>query len=252
MRGKVIGMDQRRNSPKLSAQSAVERIAGELRERALSAKDGDSLGSEEELSNEFGVSKPTLRQAARLLQYEDILQVKRGVHGGYFARRPQLDMIARLAGMHLRANKISPESISAVLDVLAPLAVSSVVNSGKTHLFRDYTVQEAKNPKDITSEDMVRTEGAFAKLFFELTGNPALRLIYSIFYQYGDTVPRRKGAQPGRADAIRLRVALAKALVARDLEQSTAIYLEYRRLIHSGIHQGAAKGAKTKSRKSSA
>jgi len=51
-------------------RSAAHRAAHALREDILAREDGELLGSEDELMERLGVSRPTLRQAARLLEHE--------------------------------------------------------------------------------------------------------------------------------------------------------------------------------------
>src|SRR5579885_2375590 len=79
--------------------SAVEVAAGALRGAALACADGERIGSEEDVLERIGVSRPTLRQAARLLESEELLVVRRGVKGGFFARRPTTDAVARMASV---------------------------------------------------------------------------------------------------------------------------------------------------------
>ncbi|HLG66808.1 MAG TPA: FCD domain-containing protein [Acidimicrobiales bacterium] len=83
--------------------TAVEVAADALRDAVLARGDGERLGSEEDLLERIGVSRPTLRQAARLLESEELLVVRRGVNGGLFARRPSTDAVARMASVYLRA-----------------------------------------------------------------------------------------------------------------------------------------------------
>jgi len=52
----------------------------------LAAKEGALIGSEESLIADLGVSRSTLRQAARLLEREGLLRVKRGINGGYYGQ----------------------------------------------------------------------------------------------------------------------------------------------------------------------
>lgn len=63
----------------------ITTAASALREIIWSAAEGQLLGSEEDLTAMLGVSRPTVRQVARLLEREGLLKVRRGVNGGYFA-----------------------------------------------------------------------------------------------------------------------------------------------------------------------
>jgi GntR family transcriptional regulator, transcriptional repressor for pyruvate dehydrogenase complex len=63
-----------------------ERIAHQIRvylaENGL--QPGDRIGTEHELAREFGVSRPTLREALRLLAGSHLIQVNQGRAGGIF------------------------------------------------------------------------------------------------------------------------------------------------------------------------
>ena len=58
-----------------------------MREDLLEAAPGAFLGLEEEVLRRYDVSRPTLRQAARVLEYEQLLDVKPGksVRGYFYA-----------------------------------------------------------------------------------------------------------------------------------------------------------------------
>jgi DNA-binding FadR family transcriptional regulator len=74
-----------------------------LRDEILARRNGERLGSEVDVLDRLGVSRPTLRQAARLLEAEELLVVRRGVNGGLFGRRPSSEAVARMASVYLRA-----------------------------------------------------------------------------------------------------------------------------------------------------
>jgi DNA-binding FadR family transcriptional regulator len=89
--------------PAVRATTAVAAAANVLREEILTRPDGARLGSEDDLLAQLDVSRPTLRQAARLLEAEELLVVRRGLNGGLFARRPTSDVVARMASVYLRS-----------------------------------------------------------------------------------------------------------------------------------------------------
>lgn len=73
-----------------------------LREIALAKPQGELLGSEDELVDLLGVSRATVRQAARLLEREGVLRVRRGINGGYFAARPNIEMVETVFCAYLK------------------------------------------------------------------------------------------------------------------------------------------------------
>src|SRR5688572_11810979 len=75
-------------------------IGGELRE-------GDTLQPEAQIIEEFGVSRPTVREAFRILESEKLISVSRGSRGGARVHPPKADQVARYAGFVLRSKKAS-------------------------------------------------------------------------------------------------------------------------------------------------
>lgn len=86
-------------SPK--AKSTIEITATSLRALVQTVEPGSLLGSEEELIACLRVSRTTLRQVARLLEREGWLTVKRGINGGYFSARPDLQAIENSVNAYL-------------------------------------------------------------------------------------------------------------------------------------------------------
>ena len=75
------------------SRSSINEAATTLREIAMGKSQGILLGSEDDLVAQLKVSRATVRQAARLLEREGLLRVRRGINGGYFAARPSLEMV---------------------------------------------------------------------------------------------------------------------------------------------------------------
>ena len=86
-------------------RSAVLRALPILRSWILAKADGAFIGSEADLIERIGISAPTLRQVARLLEHEELLVIKRGVGGGFFGRRPSAETVARSAALYLNSQQ---------------------------------------------------------------------------------------------------------------------------------------------------
>ena len=92
-------------------RSAVLRALPVLRDIILRLPAGAFIGSETELIARIGVSAPTLRQAARLLEHEELLVIRRGVGGGFFGRRPSAETVARSAALFLNLQNTPIEEV---------------------------------------------------------------------------------------------------------------------------------------------
>ena len=89
--------------------TAVQATADVLREEILGhlADDGARqewlLGSEDEVLERLGVSRPTLRQAVRLLEAEQLLVVRRGIRGGLWGHTPSAEGVVHASTVYLRS-----------------------------------------------------------------------------------------------------------------------------------------------------
>jgi GntR family transcriptional regulator, transcriptional repressor for pyruvate dehydrogenase complex len=70
----------------LRIRGASEQVAAALQHRIQTAglEPGDFLGREEDLAAEFGVSRPTLREALKLLASGNLIRANKGPGGGIF------------------------------------------------------------------------------------------------------------------------------------------------------------------------
>jgi DNA-binding FadR family transcriptional regulator len=94
-----------------SARAAAHRIpkmaqviAAELRAKILNGefKPGDSLLSEATLMEQYDVSRPTLREALRLLEAQNLISVRRGSHRGPVVSLPDASVTARAVAIQLQ------------------------------------------------------------------------------------------------------------------------------------------------------
>jgi GntR family transcriptional regulator, transcriptional repressor for pyruvate dehydrogenase complex len=90
--------------PILRAPKTAELIASYVRGQVVRGelKPGDGLPSETVLMEMFGVSRPTLREAFRILEAESLISVRRGARGGARVVSPDVVVAARYVGLLLQ------------------------------------------------------------------------------------------------------------------------------------------------------
>lgn len=84
----------------LDSLSAADQIAEQLRRAMIegSLRPGDRLPSEPQLAEGFGVSRPTVREAMKILRGQGVLKTSRGAKGGHFVHHPQTQDLAESLG----------------------------------------------------------------------------------------------------------------------------------------------------------
>lgn len=164
-------------------KSTIDLAAAGLRDLAKSTEEGTLVGSEEELLGKLQVSRATLRQAARLLEVEGLLKVRRGIHGGYFAARPDAGTIARTVGSFLDLGNVSYEDLTQIASVLwievVRKAATSHSRESKALVVALLQKVEALTEKS-TFDHALAVEAESRTTLFRLINSPYIELIFQI------------------------------------------------------------------------
>ena len=112
---------------------AAEIVSKELRNQIVrgTLKEGDSLAAEGELMTRFGVSRPTLREAIRILESEGLISISRGARGGASVLSPNINIAARHIGFVLQAKSTTLADIYRVHLVVEPAAARMVAETAR-------------------------------------------------------------------------------------------------------------------------
>ena len=142
-------------------RSTPEAISDALRERIMIGefKDGDALPNQAELSAVFLASKPSVRDALRILEVEGLIRVRRGRFGGALVNAPRIDTAARTIERILRSRKVGLEDIANALVNLEPICAAMC--AGRSD--RDTQVVPILREALRQSELMIGDPIAFAK-----------------------------------------------------------------------------------------
>ncbi|MEK1905641.1 MAG: GntR family transcriptional regulator, partial [Pseudomonas sp.] len=85
-------------------------------------KAGERLPAERALAEQFGVSRPSLREALRILEAEGLITVVRGVLGGVVVRAPDVRVTARTAAVLLQSRNVTLGDVHDARSVIEPAA----------------------------------------------------------------------------------------------------------------------------------
>ncbi|MFG1923379.1 FadR/GntR family transcriptional regulator [Cryptosporangium sp. NPDC048952] len=95
------------------APKTAEIIATHLRGQVVRGElqPGQTLPPETQLMEQFGVSRPTLREAFRILEAESLISVRRGSRGGAQVMMPDLSVTVRALGLLLQIQGTTIEDV---------------------------------------------------------------------------------------------------------------------------------------------
>jgi len=100
----MLGGSHSRISTAVRAPKTAELIAGSLRRQIVRGelKPGETLPPEAQLMEQYEVSRPTLREAFRILEAEALISVRRGSRGGAKVITPDMSVASRYVGLLLQ------------------------------------------------------------------------------------------------------------------------------------------------------
>jgi GntR family transcriptional repressor for pyruvate dehydrogenase complex len=166
---------QRLHVPKM-AELIVDRLRRQIVRGELA--EGEALPSEHELQERFGVSRPTLREAFRILESESLITVRRGAHGGALVRVPNTDVAARYTAFVLEHRGTTLADLYEARIVIEPAAVGLLAAKRSDEDLA--ALRQALDEHDAVVDQpqrSIRTHTAFHALLIELTGNRTLDVL---------------------------------------------------------------------------
>nr|WP_269150503.1 GntR family transcriptional regulator [Frigidibacter albus] len=86
-------------------------------------KEGENLPQENELLEMFHISRPTLREALRILESEGLISISRGTRGGAMVHVPDSRVASRYFGFLLQAQQVTYDDVFSTLSFIEPMAV---------------------------------------------------------------------------------------------------------------------------------
>jgi len=120
-------------SEQVRVPKAAELVAGYIRRQIIRGElpEGASLPTEAQLMEEFGVSRPTLREAFRVLEAESLITIRRGSRGGAHVHTPDIRVAAKYAALLLQVRKATLKDVYDTRLILEPPAARLLAENPK-------------------------------------------------------------------------------------------------------------------------
>ncbi len=175
----ATSVGSRSNAEAVRVPKAAELVAKQIRNAIIRGKltDGDTLPAESQLITEFDVSRPTIREAIRVLESEGLVKVARGARGGAEISSPNYAMIERAAGITLQAQGVTMGDLYEMRTLIEPPAARFVAerNSEKAvPILRALIDDEMRLINDHLAMTPLVVE--FHRMLMELSGNKTLTM----------------------------------------------------------------------------
>lgn len=222
---------------RLNTTSVAEAVASQLRARILDGDlvDGSELPPEAALLEQFPVSRPSLREAFRILETEGLVTVRRGKRGGTVIKHPTPNTAAYHVGLLLHSRRTSLEDLAAARNLVEPMTAEQAARR------RDHRkVGRGLAALAAEAEEHIEDELAFTRLSTQFhhdlvmaAGNETLQILVGVLESIWNTqelnwaaLAVTEGAYPEmslRRDVLRVHRRISEAIEAGDPEESLRI-----------------------------
>jgi GntR family transcriptional repressor for pyruvate dehydrogenase complex len=209
-------------SPDIRVPKFAELVAGHIRNRIVRGElvRGEALPSESALMEDFDISRPTLREAFRILESEGLITVRRGSRGGARVQIPEANVAARYAGFVLQNRGTT---VADVLDarVVVESPAAGIVARRPDHQacgerLHDWLRDAAS---DVSSRMFIETFNEFNRLLVSMTENETLILLTTMLEHIGDAATANYTSVVHEQDERLARQALRTRTLLADLIQ---------------------------------
>lgn len=164
--------------------SAASQIADQLQQAIMDGrlKVDERLPTEEELAAQFGVSRPTVREALKRLAARHLIRSRRGPSGGTFVAGPSPEELAASLGtsvtLLVATGGVSlDEMATARLEMEAVCCRLAALNRTEAHLEALETEIEIQRAAAISDQDFCASDVRFHRAVVDAAGNALLRFL---------------------------------------------------------------------------
>ncbi|MCB1772294.1 MAG: FadR family transcriptional regulator [Gammaproteobacteria bacterium] len=168
----------------LQTKSLARQIADRIRQSIVEGRLGadDRLPGEAQLAEQFGVSRPTIREALKRLAAQHLIRSRRGPAGGTFVNRPDTGQLREaLTGAAVVAVSLGEFDSAEIAEARRELELLCCRLAVANHAPSDLAKMEAEirlqREPELSDEDFCGSDVRFHRALVDATGNKVLQLV---------------------------------------------------------------------------
>jgi GntR family transcriptional repressor for pyruvate dehydrogenase complex len=168
------------SAPKVERRQLVKNTAAKLRDLVLAREVGTNLGSLKDVAQMLGVGIVTLQQAARILEHEGLLSVRRGPGGGYYGTRPDESALERGFAAYLRVHGFSYRESLQLLALLDCELMPAAARCRDESLLKAMRELRDSVERCDTPELRVQLETELRRTLFKMVSQPLIEFVVRV------------------------------------------------------------------------
>jgi len=228
---KVVSRHVGRGARKVRSPKLAHLIAEQLRADIATGKlgPGDTLPPEAELLDQFGISRPTLREALRVLEADTLIQLGRGSRTGAKVLGPSVEAIAQRSALYLAVQGTTMGELHQVRLLLEPPIAALLARRPKKdfiRLLQDCAERQAAALRVPDHGAVLAAINEYHDLLVGLSENKALNLLAGILHEISSRLQPQLLLVADRRNQ--------RQVFARKVAASVDAYRELTRLIAAG------------------
>jgi GntR family transcriptional regulator, transcriptional repressor for pyruvate dehydrogenase complex len=209
------------------APKTSELIAARLRRQIVrgAVKPGEKLPPETQLMKQFGVSRPTVREAFRILETEGLIVVRPGSRGGAQVVAPDQTAAARHVGLLLQLRGATIDDVYEARKISEPACAAMLARRRTGQDVADLAAVVAEIESAVEARggapdpaQWTRLSYRFHELIMQRSGNKTLALqgamLHDIVATHTELRASRSFGEAGSPERLRLAVKAYKQLLA--------------------------------------
>lgn len=168
------------STPKTERRQLVKKTAAKLRDLILARAVGANIGSLKDVAQMLQVGIVTLQQAARILEHEGLLAVRRGPGGGYYGTRPDEAALERGFAAYLRVHGFSYRESQQLLALLDCELMPAAARCRDEKLLQTIAELRERVDRCDTAELRVEFETELRRTLFKMVSQPLIEFVVRV------------------------------------------------------------------------
>ena len=166
----------------------AELVAQTLRKMIVDGQltDGDFLPYEADLMTHFQVSRPTLREAVRVLESDRLVEVRRGSRTGARVRVPGPEIVARPAALLLAISGTTLGDVMTARIGIEPYAARLLAEEGSKGAHDELRQLVEVLPQAREAGRLAQASAELHRRLVELSGNATLTMIAGMLHEISE------------------------------------------------------------------